>query len=393
VVGFINNWAGNEIGGVSEVKTEEVKVENTDNIKEEQIDQPKPEENGEVVNVETINPEDVPKEEKDADYVAPDIVSDEEEEEAEDVPDLDTNLAKNKRPTDNSRSSVSAEVFGLNNQKTEYTPKVVEKTDEVKERISKRLEESFMFSNLDHKEKEIVLNAMEEHKFAKDDVVITQGDDGDVLYCVDSGKLNCFRKANKEDEGHGNQIKTYGPGEAFGELALLYNAPRAATIIAEEDSVCFSLDRDCFNNIVKEATVKRRERFDEFVNKVEILQELDAYERGQLSDCLTTETYNEGDTILKAGETGIKFYMIEEGTANAVQDKDGQEEVVLQYTPNMYFGELALLNDDVRQASIVATSAMTVAWIGRNMFKRLLGPIDEVLKRNAEKYDKFVKAD
>ena len=36
---------------------------------------------------------------------------------------------------------------------------------------------------------------------------------------------------------------------------------------------------------------------------------------------------------------------------------------------------------------------MTVAWIGRNMFKRLLGPIDEVLKRNAEKYDKFVKAD
>jgi len=176
-------------------------------------------------------------------------------------------------------------------------------------------------------------------------------------------------------------------------LALLYNAPRAATIIAEEDSVCFSLDRDCFNNIVKEATVKRRERFDEFVNKVEILQELDAYERGQLSDCLTTETYNEGDTILKAGETGIKFYMIEEGTANAVQDKDGQEEVVLQYTPNMYFGELALLNDDVRQASIVATSAMTVAWIGRNMFKRLLGPIDEVLKRNAEKYDKFVKAD
>jgi len=61
---------------------------------------------------------------------------------------------------------------------------------------------------------------MEEHKFAKDDVVITQGDDGDVLYCVDSGKLNCFRKANKEDEGHGNQIKTYGPGEAFGEYVF-----------------------------------------------------------------------------------------------------------------------------------------------------------------------------
>lgn len=42
-------------------------------------------------------------------------------------------------------------------------------------------------------------------------------------------------------------------GEAFGELALLYNAPRAATIIAKTKSVLFALDRECFNHIVKDA--------------------------------------------------------------------------------------------------------------------------------------------
>jgi len=46
-------------------------------------------------------------------------------------------------------------------------------------------------------------------------------------------------------------LKTYKPGEAFGELALLYNAPRAATIKAKTESILFSLDRECFNHIVK----------------------------------------------------------------------------------------------------------------------------------------------
>lgn len=58
---------------------------------------------------------------------------------------------------------------------------------------------------------------------------------------------------NKED---GEKfLKLYSPGEAFGELALLYNAPRQATIRAKEDCILYALDRDTFNNIVKGAAV------------------------------------------------------------------------------------------------------------------------------------------
>jgi len=160
---------------------------------------------------------------------------------------------------------------------------------------------------------------MEECQFKTGDYVITQGEKGDTLYVIDSGRLKCQRRF-KKDDAEDTYVKTYIQGEAFGELALLYNAPRAATIIAEEDSVCFSLDRDCFNNIVKDSAMKKRKRYDQFVQNIEILQELDAFERGKLTDALVTEKFNKDDYIVREGEQGNKFYFIEEGTCIAVKN-------------------------------------------------------------------------
>lgn len=56
-----------------------------------------------------------------------------------------------------------------------------------------------MFSALDARDKEIVLNAMEEKVFKTGETVIKQGDDGDVLYLVDSGVLDCYRRMSKND--------------------------------------------------------------------------------------------------------------------------------------------------------------------------------------------------
>ena len=156
------------------------------------------------------------------------------------------------------------------------------------------------------------------------------------------------------------------------------------------NSVCFSLDRDTFNHIVKESTIKRRERFENFVSKIEILSELVPYERGKITDCLISEKFSADQKIIVQGDKGDKFYFIEEGTCVAKKLNDGVEDIVYEYKENDYFGELALLNDEPRAASIYATSEVVQASIDRNAFKRLLGPLESLLERNKEKYDKFV---
>lgn len=129
------------------------------------------------------------------------------------------------------------------------------------------------------------------------EVVITQGDDGDNLYIVDQGELDCYRKSARTNEE--SYLKLYGPGDAFGELALLYNAPRAATIIAKNDVICFALDRECFNHIVKDAATRKREAYEAFLGKVELLDQMDPYERSKIADALKPMKFKKGEYVVK----------------------------------------------------------------------------------------------
>lgn len=286
------------------------------------------------------------------------------------------------------RSAVSAEAYGRWNKKTDFIPRVIEKTDEQVERLLKRLNNSFMFASLDDKDKAIVVSAMEEKRYQAKDIVIKQGDDGKELFVVGSGLLKCYKKIKGEE----NFLKDYHPGEAFGELALLYNAPRAATIIAENECELWSLDRECFNHIVKDAAIRRRERYEDFLSKIEILQDMDPYERSQLADVLKSVTYKAGDFVIREGDEGNVFFIVEEGTAVALKvlhvDQDPVE--VKVYSSSDYFGELALIKNAPRAASILVTSELKCVSLDRHSFKRLLGPLEDILKRNAQKYDEIV---
>lgn len=79
----------------------------------------------------------------------------------------------------------------------------------------------------------------------------------------------------------------------------MYNAPRAATIRAKTDSILFELDRECFNHIVKEAAMRKREKYDNFLKSVEIFSTMDPYERSQIADALKPVKFQKGDYVVK----------------------------------------------------------------------------------------------
>ena len=194
---------------------------------------------------------------------------------------------------------------------------MVEKSEESRKQIYDKLSMAFMFSALDENEKKIVVDAMEERKVSVNEVVIQEGDQGDCLYVVESGTLSCTKifKGNT----HPTFLKSYTAGDAFGELALLYNAPRAASITSIEDCILWKLDRDTFNHIVKDSAQKKREKYEAFLEKVQIFATMEPYERSKLADAFTERKYKAGDFIIREGESGNEFFLLQEGKAHATK--------------------------------------------------------------------------
>ena len=79
-----------------------------------------------------------------------------------------------------------------------------------------------------------------------------------------------------------------------------------------------------------------------------------------------------------------------DGDAYATLNASGNE-VVMKYQPGEYFGELALLRDEPRAANVFAKSDAKCIYLDRKSFKRLLGPLNKILKRNMASYMNFVQ--
>jgi len=281
------------------------------------------------------------------------------------------------------RASVSAEAYGSWNQKKPFDPPQHAKTEEQSERLHRILSRSFMFSSLSEKDFGVVLLAMKEVSFLPGEQIIREGDDGDFLCLIEKGNPECKKMIDGEEK----VVKQCAPGDIFGELALLYNAKRAASVYATDACVAWQLDRETFNHIVKEAASRQTGRYVELLEKVTVFFSLDDYQRVQVSDALKTHTFQKDEIVIQQGDEGQDFYIVEEGALTALKQREGQLDEVMQYSAGSYFGELAMLKDEPRAATVKVTSdTAKVLSLDRRSFERLLGPLRDLLLKKAAEY-------
>ena len=176
-------------------------------------------------------------------------------------------------------------------------------------------------------------------------------------------------------------------GIAFGELALLQNAPRAATVTCTEVCKLWVLDSKTFKQTLMGKSKQDSSTYVEFLKGVPLLQRagLPDDKLLELASHLSETEVASGTTIITQGEPGDNFYLVREGEVKCTKwvEAANMVEEVKRIGKGGFFGELALLRNDVRAANVIATAPCQLLLLGRDAFSRMLGPLSSIIDEYA----------
>ena len=207
---------------------------------------------------------------------------------------------------------------------------VFSKTPEEEAALRQLLKNHVLLQGTKDADIDIVLGAFQGLRFLRGAAIITQGELGDNFYVLESGACDIWVQ---REGGARERVMRATPGTSFGELALLYDSPRAASVVATERCKCWALDRETFKRILMGNAVRRNARYEAFLDNVPCLQQLGRYEKLKLTDALRSQSVAAGDAVVREGTYGNDFYIIEEGEVRVTKPSRGPVEVCRRLGP------------------------------------------------------------
>ncbi|XP_035208716.1 cGMP-dependent protein kinase, isozyme 1-like [Stegodyphus dumicola] len=239
-----------------------------------------------------------------------------------------------------------------------------EKDFRSKQLIKEAIMDNDFLKNLDSSQVREIVDCMYCQYFTKGTLVIREGDVGSHLYVSAEGELQVL----KDDK----VIGILRPGRAFGELAILYNCTRTATVKAAEDAKIWVMDRKAFHTIMMKTGLQRQEDNMKFLRSVPLLKNLKDEVLAKMADVLEVDFFPSGEYIIREGVTGDTFFIISKGNVIVTRKKLDVEEEIRSLGKGDYFGERALLNflQEVFFNGIIPKA-------GNHEFLSSIGPIPE----------------
>jgi len=279
------------------------------------------------------------------------------------------------------------EVLVLGKRQSLY---ILPKDEKTMESLSKAGDKNALFSHLGKEECHDIFDAMFLCSANSGDTIIQQGDDGDNFYIIDQGKVDIFVNSVK--------VVSLVEGGCFGELALIYGKPRAATVKAVTDVKLWAIDRDSYRRILMDYVMRKRKLWGEFLSTVPVLENLDKWERLAFCDAIETVSFEDGKKVVEQGDQGDNFYIIVEGSARVTKyatddletqspTEDGEIHEIGQLEATDYFGEIALLTETPRRATVTASGTLKCIVLDLALFERVLGAYSHILLENMKRYD------
>lgn len=229
------------------------------------------------------------------------------------------------------------------------------------ETISNALNKHFLFTSLSAENRTVVIFQMKHYSMMGKETVFEQGFPGSLFFVVCTGKL--------EVSVNGKRVNVLGPGDSFGELALLHDSPRSASVKTLEKVTMWGLDRKSFRSAVETVNAENYKENQVFIESVPLFSVLTNMQKDSLVGSLSTLKFRAGDYIVNQGDPGDLFYIIKEGNVNCI--KDGEK--IREMGKGEFFGEQALLYNTVRTATIVAVTNVKCVAISRNKLNLSLG--------------------
>ncbi|XP_035255540.1 cGMP-dependent protein kinase 1-like isoform X2 [Anguilla rostrata] len=277
------------------------------------------------------------------------------------------------------RQAISAEPAAFDIQELSHvTLPFYSKSAQSKDLIKGAILDNDFMKNLELSQIQEIVDCMYPVEYGKDSCIIKEGDVGSLVYVMEDGKVEVTKE--------GMKLCTMGPGKVFGELAILYNCTRTATVKTLTNVKLWAIDRQCFQTIMMRTGLIKHSEYMEFLKSVPTFQGLPEETVSKLADVLEETHYENGEYIIRQGARGDTFFIISKGKVNVTrEDWPSEEPAYLRVLgKGEWFGEKALQGEDIRTANVIAAEAVTCLVIDRDSFKHLIGGLDDVSNKGYE---------